>query len=70
MKNLKSKVDKSQIEAALILGANDFYKGIACIPCISKSCMSLVEINQHIKGATVTIMDAWQKGWTSANLAS
>lgn len=66
---MKTKLDKSQIEAAKILGIADFNNGIKCIPAVSKACMSLVEVNQHIKGATVEIMKAWSKGWTLANLS-
>lgn len=66
---MKTLLDKSQIEAATILGVSDFNNDIKCIPCVSKLCMSLVEVNQHIKGASVQIMNAWVKGWTKANLS-
>lgn len=66
---MKTKLNKSQIEAAKILGIADFNNGVKCIPAVSKSCMSLVEVNQHIKGATVEIMKAWINGWHKANLS-
>lgn len=62
-------LNKSQIEAAKILGIADFNNGVKCIPAVSKSCMGLIEVNQHIKGATVKIMKAWAKGWHTANLS-
>jgi len=67
---MKTQLDKSQLEAAKIFGVNDFNKGIKAAPCLSKNCMSLVEVNQHIKGATVAIINAWTKGWHLANLSA
>lgn len=70
MKTIKTQIENSQLEAAMILGISDFHKGVNSVPCLSKACMSLVEVNQHIKGATIAIMNAWTKGWHSANLSN
>lgn len=60
--------EKQRRERAEQLGRAAFERGAMCAPCLDPDMMAMVAAGDGIVGSSIGILEAWNKGWTLANL--